>query len=131
MPVTTAVHHNDTIAKYRFTTTRRAELIARARFGHAILGLLDPAGYVERTLRHPAEVHDEAYLEVIEVALDHTSGIPGIDLVIYNSGMDPAHAAVRAEDLAVCEQKVFEELSAPGPPVSYLLVGCHLGGGLD
>jgi len=272
--MTTTVHHNSdyTIAKHNFETTRKAELIARMLFGHAKVRLVDPAEYVEQTLRHLTEVHDEPYLnavrtgsprglaesqgfewdtgiwamvvahaagqvaavnrvlvdgervsgslssgqhharrdhgagyctlnglaastveairlgagrvlvldfdahggggtrsltdpdrvvqvdvtvspydtwepntdddyfavadswdylEAIDAALDHAGTIKGVDLVVYNAGMDPANAGVSAEALAVREQMVFEWVSAQGLPVSYLLAGGYLGGGID
>lgn len=73
-----------------------------------------------------ADGHD--YLAVVERELERIVDPAGIDLVVYNAGMDPHHGAggVRGIDAAVLadrEAMVFEWCAGHGVPVAWVLAG--------
>ena len=76
-------------------------------------------------------VDPETYLEAIDAALDHATRIAGVDLVIYNAGMDPANAGVSAAVLAERERRVADWVRAQAVPATYLLAGGYLSRNID
>lgn len=71
------------------------------------------------------------YVAAIDEALEHASGITGVDLVLYNAGMDPANEGVSADDLAERERLVAEWCAARNLPVVYALAGGYLWNGVS
>lgn len=74
-----------------------------------------------------------AYLDVVERELASITAPGGIDLVLYNAGMDPHHlaggvAGIDATTLADRERMVFDWADAHDLPVAWVLAGGYTHG---
>lgn len=83
-----------------------------------------PDDYFDYTYR-------EGYLESIKQALDHASGVQGIDLILYNAGMDPANSGVSISTLIQRERMVADWAKAHKAPLVYVLAGGYLSNNID
>ena len=68
------------------------------------------------------------YLGRVFEALELADRAGGVDLVLYNAGMDPANSGVSASDLRQREQMVAEWVNRHGYPVVYALAGGYTTG---
>ncbi len=77
--------------------------------------------------------HGDDYLDTVCRQLDRVSAPAGIDLLLYNAGMDPhrhagGHPAIDAGILAARESIVLEWSSSQGLPVAWVLAGGYTEG---